>query len=119
LREEQRPRVFENRVLMKIFGRERGEVTGEWRRLQNEELYDLYSTTNIIRMSKQRTTKWRGQVAVWGRGEVYTGFWLGVPRERDHLEDPGIDGRVPKCICWLFIYFGLKWIFKNWDGGMN
>jgi hypothetical protein len=50
LREEHRLRVFENRVLRKIFGPKRDEVTGEWRRLHSEELYDLYSSPNIIRV---------------------------------------------------------------------
>jgi hypothetical protein len=52
LREEHRLRVFENRVLRKIFGPKRDEVTGEWRRLRNEELNDLYSSPNIIRVMK-------------------------------------------------------------------
>ena len=54
LREERRLMVFENRMLRKIFGPKRNEETGEWSRLHNEELYDLYSTPNIIRMIKSR-----------------------------------------------------------------
>ena len=54
LREECRLRVFENRVLRRIFGPKRDEVTGEWRRLHNEELYDLYSSPDIIRLTKSR-----------------------------------------------------------------
>jgi hypothetical protein len=54
LREEHRQRVFENRVLRRIFGSKRDEVTGKWRRLHNEELNDLYSSPNIIRMIKSR-----------------------------------------------------------------
>jgi hypothetical protein len=52
LREEHRLRVFENRVLRRIFGRKREEVTGGWRRLHTEELHNLYSSPNIIRMIK-------------------------------------------------------------------
>jgi hypothetical protein len=52
LREERRPKIFENRVLRRIFGLKRDEVTGEWRRLHNEELYALYSSSNIIRVIK-------------------------------------------------------------------
>jgi hypothetical protein len=52
LREENRLRVFENRVLRRIFGPKRDEVTGEWRKLHNEELHNLYSTPDIIRQIK-------------------------------------------------------------------
>jgi hypothetical protein len=55
LREEHRLRVFENRVLRKIFGPKRDEVTGGWRKLHNDELHGLYSSPNIIRMTKSRT----------------------------------------------------------------
>jgi hypothetical protein len=54
LREERRLRVFENRVLRKIYGPKRDEVTGEWRKLQNDELRDLYSSPSIIRIIKSR-----------------------------------------------------------------
>ena len=64
---ERRLRVFENRVLRRIFGPERDEVTGEWRRLNNEELYAVYSSTNIIRVINSRRLRWAGHVA--RRGE--------------------------------------------------
>ena len=54
LREERRLRVFENRVLRRVFGSKRNEVTGEWRKLHNKELYDLYSLPNIVRVVKSR-----------------------------------------------------------------
>jgi hypothetical protein len=77
LREERRLRVFENRVLRRIFGSKRDEVTGEWRRLHNAELTDLYSSPIIIRVIKWRRMRWAGHVARMGRGEVYIGFWWG------------------------------------------
>jgi hypothetical protein len=55
--------VFENRVLRRIFGPKRDEVTGGWRKLHNEQLHDLYSSSNIIRMIKSRMMRWAGHVA--------------------------------------------------------
>ena len=63
LREERRLRVFENRVLKKIFGPKRDEVTGEWRKLHNEELNDLYCSPYIIRVIKSRRLRWAEHVA--------------------------------------------------------
>ena len=66
LREKRRFRVFENRVLRRIFGLERDEVTGEWRKLHNEELNDLYFSPNIVRVIKWRGMRWAGHVACMG-----------------------------------------------------
>ena len=66
LREERRLRMFENMVLRRIFGPRRDEVTGEWRRLHNEELNDLYSSSNIVRVIKSRRMRWAGHVARMG-----------------------------------------------------
>jgi len=63
LREERKLRVFENKVLSRIFGPRNDEVTGEWRWLHNEELNDLYSTPNIVRVIKWRRMRWAGHVA--------------------------------------------------------
>ena len=63
LREEHRLRVFENKVLRKIFGAKKNENTGEWRRLHDAELYALYSSPNIIRNLKSRRLRWAGHVA--------------------------------------------------------
>jgi hypothetical protein len=63
LREERRLRVFENRVLRRIFGPKRDEVTGKWRKLHNEELNNLYSSPNIVRVIKLRRMRWVGHVA--------------------------------------------------------
>jgi len=70
LREEHRPKVFENRVLRKIFGAKRDKVTGEWRKLHTEENNDLYCSHNIIWIIKSRRMRWAGHVAVMGRGKA-------------------------------------------------
>jgi hypothetical protein len=106
LREEHRLRVFENRVLRRIFGPKRDEVTGWWRRLHNEELYGAYSSLNIIRMIKSRKMGWTDMWHLWKTREVHTGIWWGDLRERDYLEDLGVGGRMI-----------VKWIFKKWDVG--
>jgi len=66
LREERKLRVFENMVLRRIFGPRRDDVTGEWRRLYNEELNDLYSSPNIVRVTKSRRMRWAEHVARMG-----------------------------------------------------
>jgi hypothetical protein len=63
LREKRRLRVFKNRVLRKIFGLKRAEVTGEWRKLHNEELNDLYCSPSIVRVVKSIRMRWAGHVA--------------------------------------------------------
>jgi len=94
MREERRLRVSENRVLRRIFGPERDEVTREWRKLHNEELNGLYFSPTIIRVIILRRMRWVEHVAHLGRGEVHTGFWWGNLSERDHLEDPGLYVRI-------------------------
>jgi hypothetical protein len=66
LREEHKLRVFEDRILRRIFGPKRDEVTGEWRKLNNEELHILYSSPNIIKQIKSRRMRWAGHVARMG-----------------------------------------------------
>jgi hypothetical protein len=78
LREEHRLRVFENRVLRRIFGQKRDEVTGEWRKLHNEELCDLYSSPNIIRISKSRRVRWEGLVARMGEKRNVCRLLVGI-----------------------------------------
>ena len=93
-REAHRLRVFENRVLRRIFGPKRDGVTGEWRKLHNEELNDLYSSPSIVRVKKSRRMRWAGHVARMEEGGVCTRFWWGNLRERDHWGDQDVDGRI-------------------------
>jgi len=83
LREERRLRVFENMVLWRIFGPRRDEVTGEWRRLHNEELND--SSPNIVRVIKSRRMRWAGHVARMGKERGAYRFLLGKPEGRRPL----------------------------------
>jgi hypothetical protein len=88
LREEQRRRVFENRVLRRIFGPKSDEATGEWRRLHNEELNDLYSSQNIIRVIKSRRMRWAGHVARMGEKRGAYRILVGSPEGRRQLGRP-------------------------------
>ena len=94
LREERKLRVFGNMVLSRIFGPRRDEVTGEWRRLHNEGLNDLYSSPNIVRVIKSRRMRWAGHVARMEeeRGAYRVLVWK--PGERNHWGDLGVDGWV-------------------------
>jgi hypothetical protein len=85
VREEHRLRVFENRVLMRIFGPKRDEVTGEWRKLHSEELHILYSTPNIIRQIKSRRLRWVGHVEE--KRNVYKSL-MGKPEGKRPPERP-------------------------------
>jgi hypothetical protein len=76
--------VFENRVLRRIFGPRRDEVTEEWRKLHNEDLHDLYSWRSIIRIIKSRRMRWAGHVAQIGKRGTLIDYWWESQRERDH-----------------------------------
>jgi hypothetical protein len=94
--EEHGLRAFDNKILRKICGPKTDEVTGDCRRLPVEELYDLYSSPNIIRVIKCDTV---------GRGDVHTGPWWGNVRKQTVRRHLGVYARTT-----------LKWIFKKWDG---
>jgi hypothetical protein len=84
--------VFENRVLKRIFGPKRDEVTGGWRKLHNEELYTLYSSPSVIRLIKSRMMRWKGHVARMGRRGMHVGYWWESQKETDNWEDQGVGG---------------------------
>jgi hypothetical protein len=109
-REGHRLRVFENRVLRRIFGPRRDEVMGEWRKLHNGELHNLYLSPDIIRQIKSRRMRWAGHVARVGEGRNVYRVLVGKPEGKSLLEDQGIDGRMV-----------LKWTLgrlagKGWNG---
>jgi hypothetical protein len=107
LKEEHRLRVFENRLLRRISGPKRDEVTGEWRKLHNEELRDLYSSPSIIRISKSRRMRWVGHVARMGEKRNAYRLLVGKPEGKRPL------GR-PRRMWWIIFVL----ILKRWDGVM-
>ena len=106
LKEEHRLRLFENRVLRRIFGPKGDEVTGEWRKLHKEEFNDLY-TLNIVWVIKSRRMKWVGHVALMGdrRGEYRV--LVGKPEKMRPLGRPRHSWRII-----------LRWIFRKWIEGV-
>jgi len=88
LREERRLRVFENMVLRRVFGPMRDEVTGEWRKLHNEEVRDLYSLPNNVRVVKSRRMRWAGHVVPMGEGRGVHSVLVGKPEGKRPLGRP-------------------------------
>jgi hypothetical protein len=99
--------VLRLRVLGRIFGPKRDEITGEWRKLHNEELHDLYSPPNIVRVIKSRRMRWAGFVARMGEERGVYRVLVGKPMERDHWGESGVDGRII-----------IGWIFRKWNLGV-
>jgi hypothetical protein len=93
---------FENRVLRRIFRSKRNVVTGGWRKIRNEELYNLYFSPSIIRMIKSRMMKWAGHVALLVERGMHIGYWWESQMKRAHWEDKSIGG-------WTI----LKWISEK------
>ena len=83
--------MFENGVLRRMFVPKKDETTEEWRKLNKEELNDLYSSANIILVIKSRRIRWVGHVARMGDRKGHTRFWWGGLGERVNLEDLGVD----------------------------
>jgi len=108
LQEERKLRVFQNVVLRRIFGPRRDEVMGEWRILHNEELNDLYSSPNIVRVIKSRRMRWAGHVAWMGEERGVYRVLLGKPEGKNHWGNPGVDG-------WKI----LGRISRRWDVGIR
>ena len=81
-------------MLREIFGVKKDEVTGEWRKLRNEELSDLYCSRNIVRVIELRRMRWAGHVARMGERRGVYRVLVGKLRERDHLECRFVDGRI-------------------------
>jgi len=94
LREEYRLGVFENRVLRRILGPKRDDVTGEWRKIHNEELNDLYCSPNIFRVMKSNRGRWAGHVTRMGERRGVYRVLVGKPEGKKHWGDPGVDGRI-------------------------
>jgi hypothetical protein len=88
LREERKLRVFENKVLRRIFGPRRDEVTWYWRGLHNEELNDLYSSPNVVRVIKSRRMRWTGHVARMGEERGVYRVLVGKPEGKRPLVRP-------------------------------
>jgi len=117
LREVHRLKVFENRVLKRIFGPKRDEVSGEWRKLHNEGLNDLYSSPHIVRVINLRRMTWAGHVAcigerLWPKFNSYTFFTIGVNSPQmsqnkcsdlTHLQDVGTEQLNEVHLCLIFL----------------
>jgi hypothetical protein len=88
LRDERRLRVFENMVLRRILEPKRDEVTGEWRKLYNEKLNDLYCSPTVVRVIKSRRMRWTGHVARMGEGRDVYRVLVGKPEGKRPLGRP-------------------------------
>jgi len=120
LREERKLRVFENMVLRRIFGPRRDEVTGEWKRLHNEEINDLYSSPNIVRVIKSRRMRWAGHVARIGEERGVYRVLVGKPEGKRPLGRPrrrrvdNIRTDLQKVVCGYVDWIGLAQDRDRW-----
>jgi hypothetical protein len=113
--------VFENRVLRKIFGPKRDEVTGEWRKLHNEELHNLYSSPDIIRQVKSRRMRWTGHVARMREERKVYKVLVGRPEGKSPLGRPRRrweDIRMDLREIGLGVWIGFDCLRTGTDGGL-
>jgi hypothetical protein len=111
LREEHRLRVFENRMLRRIFWPKRDDVTGERRKLHNDELHDLYSSPNIVRVIKSRGIRWVGHVAHTGENRGVYRVLMGKPEGERPLGRPRHRWKdTIKMDLWEVGFGGMNWI---------
>ena len=122
MREERRLRVYDIRVLRRIFRPKRDQVTGEWRKLHNEKLNDLYYSPNIVRVIKSRRIKWAGYVASMGERRGIYRILVGRPegkrpfgRPRRRWED-NIKSYLHR-MCDVGVWVGLNWLRIRTGGG--
>jgi hypothetical protein len=117
LREKQRLSVFKNRVLKRICGPKRDEVTGEWRKLHNGELHNLYSSPNIRRQIKSRRMRWEGHVARMGEERKVQKVFLGKPEGKEPFERPRRRWEDETKVDFREIgWEGVEWICLDRDG---
>ena len=113
--------MFENRVLRRVFGPKRDDVTGEWRKLHKEELNDLYSLPYIARVLKSRRMRWAGHVSRMGEDRGVHRVLVGKPEGKRQLGDQDVDGRI--ILRWIFrtlervVGTGWSWLRIGTGGG--
>jgi hypothetical protein len=113
--------LFENRVLRRIFGPKRDEVTGDWRKLYNEELNDLYCSPSIVRVIKLKRMRWAGHVVHMGEGRGVYGVLVGKPEGKRPLGRPwrrwvdNIKMDLQEVGC--RVGTGMRWLRRETGGG--
>jgi hypothetical protein len=105
IREEQTQKAFQNRVLRRILATRRDETIDGWRKLHNEELHNLYSSTYIMTIIKSKRMRWAGHAAYIWRSGMHRGFLWESRKERDHQEDLYVGGKII-----------LKYVLEKCDG---
>jgi hypothetical protein len=110
------------RLRGRIFGPKREEVAGEWRRLHNVELHDLYASPDIIRVVTSRSMRWEGHVALIGDMRNAYNIFIGKPERREYSEDLDVDGKIIlERILGKVGWEGVYWMHlaQDWDQGLD